>query len=141
MPEINAFEKWLEQFTYLSPAETANLPNWQRPLAFVHQFAMDAMGDGVGSLFYNHPENVDSVAEALDTIGEPELARKIRVISGELEPFVAGSPPNWQEILVEQCLEGAASRNLGELDSLLNQGWNALYDKLEASARSNGWRP
>ena len=139
MEQSEAFDALLERLAYLSDGEFDNLPEWQRSLTLVHQFALDAMGDGVGSLFYNHPERVDGVVQALLTLGELELAEGLRATARILEPFVADGPPNWQEILVEQCLEGVAAQRIEELGKLLDERWGALYAKLEELARSNGW--
>jgi hypothetical protein len=121
--------------------EISKLPDWQRSIAFVHQFALDSVGDGVGSLFYNNPHNIDGVAEALDGICKNDMAGKIRSTAELLKPFVEDGPANWQEILVEQCLNGAASPRLDELDKLLTQRWDELYSKLEERAPSKGWHP
>jgi hypothetical protein len=135
------FSDWLDQFAYLDAAEISALPEWQQSLALVHQFAQITSWDGAGSLFYNHSDIVDDVAKAFDEFAEPELAEKIRGISGILKPFVAGDPPDWQEIVIEQCMNGAASQDVEQLDNLTEARWDTFYDKLENLARSKGWVP
>ena len=95
--------------------------------------------DGAGSLFYNRSDIADGVAKAFDEFAEPELAEKIRGVSRILKPFVAGNPPDWQEIFIEQCMNGAASKDVGQLDSLLQTRWDRIYEKIENLARSKGW--
>ena len=133
------FSDWLDQFAYLDVEEIAALPEQQRSLALVHQFAQITSWDGAGSLFYNHADMVDDVARAFDAFAEPELAEKIRGVSGILKPFVAGNPPDWQEIIIEQCMDGAASQDVEQLDDLVEARWEAFYENLEILARSKGW--
>jgi hypothetical protein len=138
MCPTNAFDEWRERLSDLSETEFLALPSGQRPLVLVHQFALDSMGDGVGSLFYNSPQNVGGVSQALEGLGELELAQKIRLISKILVPFFRHDAPNWQEMVADQCMQGSAAREVGELDKLLAQRWDALYEKIEQRARSNG---
>jgi hypothetical protein len=133
------FDDWLEQFTYLDAVEIAALPEQQQSLVLAHKFAQATNCDGAGSLFYNNADMVDHVAKAFDKLSEPELAKKIRVVSGILRPFVADNPPDWQEIIIDQCMEGAASQDVEQLDSLVQERFIAIYDKLENLARSKGW--
>jgi hypothetical protein len=139
MSERDPFSDWLEQFAYMSEADTSNLPEWQRPIAFIHQFAVNSMCDGAGSLFYNDPDSIESLVGSFGQIGETEMGLKIRAIESILRPYVESGPPNWQSILVEQIQVGAASTAAIELETMLNDRWQALYSKLESYARSNGW--
>jgi hypothetical protein len=125
------FDAWLEQMSYLSPRELSGLPGWQRPLAVVHQFAVDALTDGAGSLFYNNPDDVDPLVSALEALGEQELAEKIRAISRMLEALDLGD-------VTEYAMRSAV---VEELDALLNRRWNTIYTKIEERARANGWNP
>jgi hypothetical protein len=133
------FSDWLDQFEYLDSRSIAALPQAQHSLALIHAFAQAANCDGAGSLFYNHTDIVDGVAKAFDEFAEPELAEKIRGVSRTLKPFVAGNPPDWQEIFIEQCMNGAASKDVEQLDSLLQARWDGIYEKIENLARSKGW--
>ena len=133
------FSDWLNQFEYLDSLSIAALPQAQQSLALIHVFAQAANCDGAGSLFYNHSDIVDGVAKAFDEFAEPELAEKIRGVSRTLKPFVAGNPPDWQEIIIEQCMNGAASKGVEQLDGLLQARRGAIYEKIENPARSNGW--
>src|SRR5262249_40024933 len=80
---------WLEQFAYLDARAIAALPQSQHSLALIHKFAQASVEDGAASLFYNHADLVDYVANAFDEFSEPMVAGKIRAISGMLKPFVA----------------------------------------------------
>ena len=133
------FSDWLDQFEYLDARSIAALPQAQQSLALIHVFAQAALCDGAGSLFYNHSDIVDGVAKAFDEFAEPELAEKIRGVSRTLKPFVAGNPPDWQEIFIEQCMNGAASKDVEQLDSLLQARWEGIYEKIENLARSKAW--
>lgn len=135
----DAFHRWVDQFSHLSDVDTFDLPAWQQPIAFIHQFVMSAQGDGAGSLFYNHTENIDNVANSFDAVEEADLAQRVRRINDILEPFVEDGPPDMQDILIEQCLEGAAVEELAALDAALTARLADLYEKLEASAKANGW--
>jgi hypothetical protein len=139
MFDTDAFNRWADQFAYMSDVDTFDLPAWQQPIAFIHQFVLSAQGDGAGSLFYNHTENIDNVANSFDSIGEADLAQRVRRINDILEPFVEDGPPDMQDILVEQCMNGAATSELAELDAALTARLTGLYAKLEASAKANGW--
>jgi hypothetical protein len=130
---------WLNQFEYLDALSIAALPQAQQSPALIHVFAHAALCDGAGSLFYNHSDIVDGVAKAFDEFAEPEIAEKIRGVSRPLEPFLAGNPPDWQEILIEQCMNGATSKDVEQLDSLLQARWDGIYEKIENLARSKGW--
>jgi hypothetical protein len=141
MSQRDAFSDWLEQFTYLSETETSNLPEWQRPIAFIHQFAVNSMFDGVGSLFYNDLECIDAVSRSFDGFGEIEMRRKIQEIDNILGPRVESGPQNWQDIRIEQIQVGLASSAADELDKMLSDRWHALYSQLEDHARLNGWKP
>jgi hypothetical protein len=123
----------------LDAAEIVALPQSQQSLALIHLFAMAAAGDGAGSLFYNNSDVVDGVAHAFDEFAESELAEKIRLVRGIVKPFVADNPPDWQKIIVDQCIDGAASKDVEQLDRLLEARWDAIYGKLENFARSKGW--
>lgn len=135
----DAFNGWADQFAYLSDVETFDLPTWQQPIAFIHQFVTSAQGDGAGSLFYNHTENIDNVASSFDSVDEADLAQRVRRINDILEPFVEDGPPDMQDILVEQCTNGAATSELTDLDAALSARLTDLYAKLEALAKANGW--
>ena len=141
MVATRAFQNWAEQFGYLSDVETFELPTWQQPIAFVVQFLLSAQGDGAGSLFYNHTENIDNVANAFDALEEGDLAQRVRRINDILAPFVEDGPPDTQDILVEQCLRGAATQELAGFDAVLTARLEDLFEKLEASAKANGWTP
>ena len=52
---------------------------------------------------------------------------------------MAGNPPDWQEIIIEQCMNGAASKDVEQLDSLLQARWEGIYEKIENLARSKAW--
>jgi len=133
------FNDWLEQFACLDGLAIAGLPQSQRPLASIHKFAQASVEDGVASLFYNHADLVDDVANAFDEFSEPEIAGKIRAISGMLKPFVADNPAHWQDIIIQHCMSGTPTQEVQRLDRLVKDRWAAIYDKLETSARSKGW--
>jgi hypothetical protein len=129
----DAFRAWLDQMSYLSGWELRELPAWQRPLALIHDFALDSLGDGAGSLFYNNPDSIDGVDSALAELGEHELAEKIRAIKGMVE---AANPSD-----VVEYVMGPAIQHVEELDTLLSRCWDTLYAKIEERARANGWKP
>jgi len=87
------------------------------------------LGDGAGSLYYNHTESIENVASSFHAVGEEELAQKIRQVWRILEPF-----GDAQNMLVQQCLDGVATSALVELEALINRRWDAFYDKLEHQA-------
>lgn len=140
MPQEDAFGDWLEKFTYLSLAETVNLPDWQHPIAFIHQFSMNSMGDGTGSLFYNNPECIDAVARSFGIIGEPMFEHTIKTIDEILGPRIQSNPQDWQEIVLQEVQTGAAATAVSELDIMLDERWEEMYSKLESYARSHGWK-
>jgi hypothetical protein len=137
--EADPFGKWLDRFADLSDADVLDLPEWRQPLAFIHQFALFAASDGAGSLFCNHPENVEHVADGFAAIDEPDLSGAILAIDALLAPFVEDGPPDAQDILIEQCVNGAATEAVQALDEMFRERWKAVYEKLEARARANGW--
>ncbi len=141
MSQTDSFDAWLQQFTYLSEEETSALIEWQRPIAFVHQFIVSTANDGAGSLFYNHPECVEAVALSLAEIGEAEIEQKIRAIECILEPYIEAGSPDPQLDILEQIQDGAAETPANELTSLVNDRWSILYSKLEGKARAHGWKP
>lgn len=134
-----AFHAWAAQFEWLSDAETMELPAWQQPIAFIYQFVLDVQGDGAGSLFYNHTENIENVASAFEVIDEPEYANRIRRIDAILEPLVEDGPPDMQSILVSACMEGPATEEVLALEAAVNARLMDIYAKLEATAKANGW--
>jgi hypothetical protein len=129
----NSFSAWLEQMSYLSDWDLRELPAWQRPLAIVHEFALESQGDGTGSLFYNSPGSIEGLISALTGLGEHELAEKVRAVHGMIE---AAAPDD-----VVDYVMGPALSQIEELDALLNRRWHTLYAKIEERARANGWRP
>jgi hypothetical protein len=135
----DGFNRWADQFAYLSDVATLDLPAWQQPIAFIHQFVHSTQGDGAGSLFYNHTENIDNVANSFDALGEADLAQRVRRIDDILGPSVEDGPPNMQDILVEQCRNGAAVEEVAALDAALTARLTDIYSKLEASAKAHGW--
>lgn len=137
----HAFDKWLDQFACLPDAHVTDLPEWQHAVAFIHQFASDTASDGAGSLFYNRMENIDHVANAFESLGELEIAAKVRQVWRILEPFFDDSTLDPQPILIEQCVRGAARSAVDELEDLVNQRSVEFYAKLEKRARANGWAP
>lgn len=140
MAQADPFGRWLDQFADLADVDVFDLPDWQQPLAFIHQFALSAVGDGAGSLFYSHTENIENTAEAFAAIDEPELAEKILTVRDALAALIEEAPPNLPDLLLEQCVNGAATKDVVELDALLSPRWSAIYAKLEARAKANGWR-
>ncbi len=135
------FGKWLDQFADLSDVDVFELPDWQQPLAFIHQFSVFAGSDGAGSLFYHHPENIEHVAEAFADIDELDLSARIEAIFAILEPFAGESAFHDSDAVLEQCLDGAATDEIMTLDAQFQQRCDAIYAKLEALARANAWTP
>ncbi len=134
-----AFHAWAAQFEWLSDVETMELPAWQQPIAFIYQFVLDVQGDGAGSLFYNHTENIENVASAFEVIDEPEYASQIRRINAILEPLVENGPADMQSILVSACMDGPATEEVLALEAAVNARLMDIYGKLEATAKANGW--
>lgn len=139
MDQADPFGRWLDQFASLADVEVFDLPDWQQPLAFIHQFALFAASDGAGSLFYNHTDNIENVAEAFEDIDELELAARIQAVFAILEPFAGDGPLSESDEVLEACLNGAATEDIRLLDEQFQRRWQAVYAKLEAIARANGW--
>src|SRR5262245_23234550 len=101
MATDEAFHTWARNFERLSEAQILKLPAWQQPIAFSYPFILSTLGDGAGSLFYNHPENIENVAKSFDEIDETDLAARIRRIEAILEPLLEIGP---QDAVAEACL-------------------------------------
>ena len=135
----DAFCDWAAGLEWLSDIETLEFEPWKRTVAFVVQFGLMTMGDGAGSLFYNHPERVEHVADALAAVGELGMAQQVLAIDTLLQPLWDAQPDDLQSALVTEVLEGVAAAPCAVLDAELNSKWQAIQDRLEALARTNGW--
>lgn len=140
MSADDPFGAWLDRLASLSDAEVDLLPDWQQPMAVIHQFGVIAACDGPGALFYNEPEAIDALAEAFLAVGEPELADWILRVEAILEPFAGEAPFNESEAVLQQCLDGAATADIIALDALFQARVQAIYATMEARAREMGWR-
>lgn len=141
MAADESFHAWAGKFEGLSDMEALALPTWQQPIAFISQFVLSVMGDGAGSWFYNHTENIEHVARSFEQIGEPDFAVRVRRVESILEPLVQDGPPDAQDILINACLEGAAANEVSALDAAVNERLADIWSKLETTAKANSWTP
>jgi hypothetical protein len=137
--EFDPFDEWLHRRSYLSNWRTRLLPAWQRPIAFVQQFAVAHLNGGVGSLFYNHPEKVRSVVASLDVLEERELASKVRQVSEMLLPVFSAGRRDLQVRLMREVEKEPAASVLVDLDALIEQRWDEFRAKMRKIAEENRW--
>lgn len=135
----DAFREWAATLEWLSDGETDALDPWKRTIAYVVQFGMMTMGDSAGSLFYNHSERVDQVADAMEAIDETAIADQIRAIRGGLQPLWDAQPDDLQRAIANAVLEGSQADTCTLLDTEMNARWEPIHQKIEALARANGW--
>lgn len=133
-----AFWEWAAPLEWLSDVETSELEPWKRTIAFVVQFGLMTMGDGAGSLFYNHTERVEHVAEALAAIDESGMSQQVRAIDALLQPLWDAQPDDLQSAIVKAVLEGVAAHPCEALDAEFNSKWRVIQDRLEELAQANG---